>query len=291
MNERGQIRFAIRRLPAPKAPHLENLIERKTNGGTLKLFGALFTAILLIGFMAASPAFAQDQHDQAQPAQNEPKPKEAKPPKEDHPVKENKQAADQQKNQQKEQEHQAKDQQKQQQNAAKRQQDEAKHQQQDQAKHQQEEQAKQQQDQTRHAQQDQQKQAKEQQKQQQDQAKQEQKQRENEQKQQARAQQDQRRASDHDNHGHYQQASQRERIPDDKFRAHFGQDHHFRPGRPVIVDNQPRFQYSGYWFDIVDPWPAGWSYDDDCYIDYVDDGYYLFDPVHPGVRIAVTVIL
>jgi hypothetical protein len=288
MNECGQIRFAkFCKLPAPKTPLLT-----KTIGGTLKLFGALFTAVLLAGFVTASPAFAQDQHDQAQPTkQEEPKPKEAKPPKEDHAAKQDKQAADQQKNQQKEQEHQAKDQQKQQENAAKHQQDEAKHQQQDQAKHQQEEQAKHQQDQDRHAQQEQQKQAKDQQKQQQNQAKQEQKQRENEQKQQARAQQDQYRGSDHDNHGHYQQASQRERIPDDKFRAHFGHDHHFRPGRPVIVDNEPRFQYSGYWFQFADPWPAGWSYDDDCYIDYVDDGYYLFDPVHPGVRIAVTVIL
>ncbi|HEY1800526.1 MAG TPA: hypothetical protein VGG46_06275 [Terriglobales bacterium] len=61
-------------------------------------------------------------------------------------------------------------------------------------------------------------------------------------------------------------------------------------GHPVIVDNQPRFQYSGYWFAFAQPWPVDWSYDDDCYIDYVDDGYYLFDPVHPGIRIAVNVI-
>jgi hypothetical protein len=34
--------------------------------------------------------------------------------------------------------------------------------------------------------------------------------------------------------------------------------------RPVIVENRPRFQYRGYWFEIVDPWPVGWAYTDDC---------------------------
>lgn len=81
------------------------------------------------------------------------------------------------------------------------------------------------------------------------------------------------------------------RIPDDHFRAHFGREHHFRVSRPTIIEGRPRFQYSGYWFEILDPWPAGWSYDDDCYIDYVDDGYYLFDPRYPGVRIAIVVTM
>jgi hypothetical protein len=79
-------------------------------------------------------------------------------------------------------------------------------------------------------------------------------------------------------------------IPDDKFRSHFGREHTFRVSRPVVVEGRPRFQYSGYWFEFVNPWPQGWSYDDDCYIDYVDDGYYLFDPRHPGVSILVVVI-
>jgi len=80
------------------------------------------------------------------------------------------------------------------------------------------------------------------------------------------------------------------RIPEDRFRANFGRQHRFRIGRPTVVEGQPRFQYSGYWFEFEDPWPASWSYDDDCYIDYVDDGYYLFDARYPGVRIAVIVI-
>jgi flagellar motor protein MotB len=75
------------------------------------------------------------------------------------------------------------------------------------------------------------------------------------------------------------------RIPDDKFRSHFGPQHHFRPAR----GNNGRFQYGGYWFVYTDPWPAGWSYDDDCYIE--DDGgvYYLIDALHPDLRLVVVV--
>ncbi len=79
-------------------------------------------------------------------------------------------------------------------------------------------------------------------------------------------------------------------IPDEQFHAHFGQGHHFR-ARGVIVAGQPRFQYSGYTFELVDPWPAGWAYTDDCYIDYIDGEYFLFDVLHPGVRIALFVVM
>jgi hypothetical protein len=47
---------------------------------------------------------------------------------------------------------------------------------------------------------------------------------------------------------------------------------------------------TGYWFELIDPWPADWSYSDDCYIDYIDEEYFLIDPVHPGIRIAVIVV-
>lgn len=79
-------------------------------------------------------------------------------------------------------------------------------------------------------------------------------------------------------------------IPDDKFRQHFGRQHTFHVQRTQIVNvSQPVVVYGGYNFQLVDAWPVGWGYDDDCYIDYVDDGYYLFDVMHPGVRIAVFV--
>lgn len=80
------------------------------------------------------------------------------------------------------------------------------------------------------------------------------------------------------------------RIPDDKFRAHFGRQHTFVVNRPVIVEGQPRFQYASYWFEIVDPWPVGWAYTDSCYIDFIDGEYFLFDLLHPGVRVAVFVV-
>jgi hypothetical protein len=80
-------------------------------------------------------------------------------------------------------------------------------------------------------------------------------------------------------------------IPDDKFRTQFGRQHTVVIRQPVIVEGQPRFQYAGYWFIISDPWPAEWAYTDDCYIDYVDGDYFLFDLLHPGVRIALFVTM
>lgn len=79
-------------------------------------------------------------------------------------------------------------------------------------------------------------------------------------------------------------------IPQDKFKAHFGRAHTFVINRPVIVEGQPRFQYSGYWFEIVDPWPVAWAYTDPCYIDFIGDTYYLFDPLYPGVQVAIFVV-
>jgi hypothetical protein len=81
------------------------------------------------------------------------------------------------------------------------------------------------------------------------------------------------------------------RIPDKDFKSHFGKQHTFVVNHPTIVQGQPRFQYSGYWFVISDPWPAGWAYTDSCYIDYIDGQYFLFDLLHPGVQIALVVIV
>ncbi len=81
------------------------------------------------------------------------------------------------------------------------------------------------------------------------------------------------------------------RIPDDRFRSHFGRGHNFRMGNPVIVDGYSRFQQGGFWFGFVDPWPVGWYYSDNFYIDYVDGGYYMYDPYYPGARFALTVVL
>jgi outer membrane biosynthesis protein TonB len=83
-------------------------------------------------------------------------------------------------------------------------------------------------------------------------------------------------------------------IPDDQFKAHFGRPHTF-PVKQVIttttiIPNQTRFVDAGYTFIILDPWPAEWLLTDDCFIDYIDDEYFLFDVFHPGVRIALFVV-
>jgi hypothetical protein len=85
------------------------------------------------------------------------------------------------------------------------------------------------------------------------------------------------------------------RIPDDRFRGDFGQDHGFRIyGLPfLVVGGYPRFQYDGYWISAVDPWPEYWGNDwydnDDVYVVYVDNGYYLFNRRYPNVGIAISI--
>jgi hypothetical protein len=81
------------------------------------------------------------------------------------------------------------------------------------------------------------------------------------------------------------------RIPEERFRSTFGREHHFHINRPVIVEGAPQFEYGGYTFVLVDPWPAEWAYTDDFYVDYVDDTYYLYDPFHPGIQIALNIIM
>jgi hypothetical protein len=85
------------------------------------------------------------------------------------------------------------------------------------------------------------------------------------------------------------------RVPEDRFRLYFGREHYFRIyGLPLVfVGGYPRFQYDGYWVTFVDPWPdtwpANWYETDDVYLDYADDGYYIYDRMRPGPGIAVTV--
>ena len=81
------------------------------------------------------------------------------------------------------------------------------------------------------------------------------------------------------------------RIPDERFRSNFGREHNFRIGEPVLVGGYSRFQYGGFWFGFVEPWPDGWYYTDDVYIDYVDGGYYMYDPYYPGARFAISVVI
>jgi hypothetical protein len=77
------------------------------------------------------------------------------------------------------------------------------------------------------------------------------------------------------------------RISDDHYAASFGSGHRFHVSQSDYEHR--RFQYGGYSFGFIDPWPVGWGYSDDVYVVYVDGGYYMYDPVHPGLRIAISI--
>ncbi len=62
-------------------------------------------------------------------------------------------------------------------------------------------------------------------------------------------------------------------------------------GNPQIVDGYSRFQYGGYWFGFVQPWPVGWYYTDDVYVYYINGAYYLCNPSYPGDQVAISVVL
>jgi hypothetical protein len=86
-----------------------------------------------------------------------------------------------------------------------------------------------------------------------------------------------------------QTAAGRGSIPEAKFRSSFGSSHTFHVSRSEFANGSGRFQYGGYWFNVVDPWPVAWLYTDNVYVDYLNGGYFLCDPVHPGVFISINV--
>jgi hypothetical protein len=90
--------------------------------------------------------------------------------------------------------------------------------------------------------------------------------------------------------GDHAAAQQGRRIPDQKFHASFGREHTFHVQKTVVVEGQPRFQYGGFWFALSNPWPVGWDYNDDCYVDYVDGEYVLIDLRHPGAQVVLLVV-
>jgi len=76
------------------------------------------------------------------------------------------------------------------------------------------------------------------------------------------------------------------RIPDDRFKANFGREHSFRVSQSDYRNH--RFQYSGYWFGFVDPWPSNWLYTQDVYVVEINGVYYLCNPMYPGVNLVLS---
>jgi len=79
------------------------------------------------------------------------------------------------------------------------------------------------------------------------------------------------------------------RIPDDKFRASFGQQHSFRVSQSDYRNH--RFQYGGYSFGFVDPWPSNWLYTQNVYVIEINGVYYLCNASFPGVNLALSFTL
>ena len=278
----------------------------------MKPVGLISTGVLVLLLGVVAPMFAlqEQRQEEAKPQKQE---QQAKPQKQQEakPQKQEQQAKPARQQQQQKQQQQARGQQQQQDKAAKQQE-------QQQAKGRQEQQQKQQQ-QARGQQQQQDKAAKQQ----------EQQQAKGRQEQQVRGQQDQQRQQHEQAANRTPQEQHREaheqrsawqgdrahswktehrtwqqrggyngyRIPEERYNGYFGESHGFRIySQPVVfVGGSPRFQYGGFWFGFVDPWPEYWSDDwydnDDVYVVYSDDGYYMYDRRYPRDRIAISVSL
>jgi hypothetical protein len=90
--------------------------------------------------------------------------------------------------------------------------------------------------------------------------------------------------------GKQAQHNEGSRIPDERFRANFGRDHRFRVSEADYRRDR-RFQYGGYWFGFVQPWPSNWLYTQDVYVVEIDGVYYLCNANYPGVNITLNVTM
>lgn len=79
------------------------------------------------------------------------------------------------------------------------------------------------------------------------------------------------------------------RIPEDRFKANFGNEHRFRVSQADYASR--RFQYGGYSFGFVDAWPSNWLYTQEVFVVEIDGVYYLCNAMYPGVNIALSFTL
>jgi hypothetical protein len=80
------------------------------------------------------------------------------------------------------------------------------------------------------------------------------------------------------------------RVPYARFHASFGSAHRFHVSHFMMVGGRRQFVYGGYRFAIVGAWPMGWAYTSPFYIDWIDGGYFMFNPLYPGIRVAIIVL-
>ncbi len=97
---------------------------------------------------------------------------------------------------------------------------------------------------------------------------------------QSHAQQSRAGAANHGNGAHG-------RISEAHYSASFGSGHSFHVNRGDY--DRHRFAHGGYNFGFVQPWPVGWGYDDDVYVNYTDGEYYMYDCIYPGLRLAINI--
>jgi len=79
------------------------------------------------------------------------------------------------------------------------------------------------------------------------------------------------------------------RIPADRYKASFGREHSFRVSEGDYRNH--RFEYGGYSFGFVDPWPNNWLYTQNVYVIEIDGVYYLCNPMYPGVNLVLSFTL
>jgi hypothetical protein len=290
----------------------------------MKVLTTLGIAALFLSFGTIAPAFAQHEQEEAKPESNHQQEHAQQPPQQhaQQPPQQHAQQPQQQHTQQPQQQHvqqppQQHAQQPQQQHAQQSQQQHVQQPQQQHAEQSQQQHA--QQSQQQHAQQSQQQHAQQSQQQhaQQQQAMQQHKQQPRQQQadqqgiqQQAHHTQEQQNVQQAAWQGHRSENWQSDhrtwqqrggyngyRIPASHYNGHFGSSHEFVIfSQPyMVIGGFPRFQYGGYWFSLVDPWPDSWASNwyetDDIYVSYADNGYYMYDRRYPGVGIAVSVSL
>jgi hypothetical protein len=79
------------------------------------------------------------------------------------------------------------------------------------------------------------------------------------------------------------------RIPADRYKANFGQQHTFRVSQAEYGNHS--FQYGGYSFGFVGVWPSNWLYTQNVYVIEINGMYYLCNPMYPGVNLELSFTL